>query len=537
MKARMAMLVAVVVLATLAAVAQETETAKPMSEAELIQLVQTKTPAEQIVAQIRARGIAFKPTPALEGTLKTLKAKPEIWQALTLPARVELEANVAGAEVLVDREKRGVMPAAGPLVLADFGPGSHVVRVQAEGYVGASAEVFLRPGETRRLKMELKEAVTAAPGPLGMRVNVQAGTPEDSALAELDFAKDTEARLALLQKFVERYQSSPVALLGYGLLQETYLSARRYDEALAAGEEVLRRDPRNFAARLRQVQACLGKRELEKAFDLAAQARQQVEELPAAPPPAETSTESWQQEKQRLLESAQSDLSGLAYTLFVAVSEVTEPARQVSLLERFNALFPQSEYKRQGYVLLALAYQQQGNAEKMLAWADEALKADPDQPTMLILVADVLSERRQGQAAPTAEDLKGYARARQLANHLSDLLTNQPEKVRPQGLSEEQWAPLKQSWEGIAHGALGQVLMQEEKTSEATKEFQAAVPLLKGQTLLYVRNLYRLGFAYAKLGELRSARDVLTEGAGFDTPYRQPIRELLAKVQAKLGGR
>lgn len=522
----------------LSAASAAQEAAKPMSEAELVQLVQAKTPAEQVVAQIRARGIAFKPSPQLEATLTTLKAKPEIWQALTAPASVELQANVAGAEVVVDREKRGALPPQGPLVLSDLAAGPHVIRVQAEGYVADSTEVFLKPGERRPLRMELKESVAAVPGPLGIRVNVQAGTAEDAALAEMEFVKETDARVTALQKFIEGHQSSPVALLAYAQLQDTYLSAKRYDESLAAGEELLRRDPRNFAARLREVYAYIGKGELEKAFDVTAQALKVVEEARTAAAPEGTPTESWESEKARLLENVQGDLSSLTYNLFLAISEVSDAARQVPLLERFNELFPQSPYRRQSYVLLALACQKLGNAEKMLAWADEALKADPDQPSMLILVADVLSERRlSSQAAPTAEDLKGYAHARELANHLLDLLANQPDKVRPPGLSDEQWQPLQQSWEGIAHGALGQVLMQEEKTAEAIKEFQAAVPLLKGQTVLYARNLYRLGFAYAKLGDLRQARDVLTEGAALDTPYRQPIRDLLGKVQAKLGGR
>lgn len=514
--------------------AQEPEGAKPLSEAEFVTLVNAKTPPEQIVAEIRARGIAFELTPKLEEGLKSLQLEVLI-EALTEPARVELRSNAAGAEVTVDGEKREPVSAQGEVGLSGLAPGTHIIQLRAEDYVSDSVQLFLKPGETRQVELELRAAVVATPGPLGTQVSVQAGTTADAALAELEFAKEPEERLPLLQKLVERYAESPLALLGYAQLQETYLQAEQFDNAIAAGENILQRDPRNFAARVRQVRASAGKGDLEKGFEYAAQASQLVEELPAAPPPEGITAESWESEKRDLLKDAQGELRTLAYTLFAGASQVADPARKVALLERFVEMFPASDYLGSALMQLALASQQRGDAEASLRWADRGLELNPDQGILLMLAADVLSERGQN-----------LAKARALAAHLLELLSADPEKVRPEGLPEEQWASLRPLWEGTGHSVLGQVLLHEgaaqparekEITRRAVTEFRAASPLLKGQPQLYARNLYRLGFAHQKLGELALARDVLTEAAALESPYRPLAQDLLAKVKQALARR
>ncbi|MFQ5664464.1 MAG: hypothetical protein ACE5HL_11610 [Terriglobia bacterium] len=536
MRIRTAGLLLLGLLGTVGLAAQEPPVAKPLTQATFIRLVNEMAneniSLEEIVAQVRARGIAFQLTPELEEGLKKLEGGDELVKVLTEPATVELHANVPGAEVSVDGEKRDPVSLQGQLVLGGLTPGRHLIQLRAAGYVGTRIDVFLKPGETRRVEVELGTAVVATPGPLGVRVNVQAGTPEDRALVELEFVKDPEERRERLQSMIERDADSPLALLAYGMLQETYLEAEQFDASLAAGEEVLRRDPRNLPARVHQALAYLGRGEPEEAFESAGRARRLVEDLRAAPAPTGTAPETWEDQKQRLIDGAGRQLNNLAYALFVGTGQVQEPARKIALLERFLALFPQSDYRRLVFANLAFAHQQQGNPEKVLEWGGRALDANPDEPSMLVLVADVLSERRQQ-----------LNRARELATRLLDLLQTQAEKVRPPGWADEQWAAQKQLWEGLGHSILGYVLLLEgaaqpasekAKTQQAIQEFRAANPLLQGQAQLYARNLYRLGFAHAKLGELPQAREALAEVMKLETPYRQLARPLLEKVEQRL---
>lgn len=522
------------VLLAVGAAAQDPAVEKPMSEPEFIQLVNAKAPVDDIIAAVRGRGISFRLSAELEGGLRKLKHESLI-AVLKEPARVELHTNALGGKVAVDGEEQGALSAQGQASLTGLAPGDHVLRVRGEGYVDETLTVFVKPGETRRLEVTLRPAVTSTPGPLGSRVSVQAGTAADAALTELEFIKDTPTRAAKLQQMVERFGDNPVLLLAYASSQEAYLEAGQYNQAIAAGEEILRRDPQNFSARVRQAHAYAGTGELEKGLEVAAQARALMDAVAAAPAPDGMGADAWESEKQGLLERAKAQWGNLSYAVFVAATQVTDPARKAALLELFVRIFPESIYRQAAHLQLALAAQQLGDADRMVGAADRGLALNPNDGVLMALLADVLSERGQN-----------LGRARELATRLLDLLKNDSAKVRPEGLGDEQWAPLAQLWEGTAHSILGQVLMHEEtaqavagmgKTRQAIEEFKAAAPLLKGETQSYARNMFRLGFAYAKIGQLPQARDALTEVMGLETPYRQVAGPVLEQVKRKLGPR
>ncbi|MBI2956004.1 MAG: PEGA domain-containing protein, partial [Acidobacteria bacterium] len=428
---RKAMPTGLLVLFFLAALPAAAQTG-PLSQNDIIQMAQAKTPVEKIITQVRARGIAFVPSAELETTLTQLKVKKEHLQqlmaALRAPAAIELTANVAGGEVTLDGAPRGELSADGRIAFRDLSPGTHVIRLRARGHVPVNTDVFLKPGETAQVNLKLDSAVSATPGPLGTRVNVQAGTFEDTALAELDFEKDPAKRIERLEKIVATYGDDPFTLLAYGMLQDAYLAASNYDRALAAGQTLLERDPRNFAGTVRQARASMGRQELEPALAHAARARSLIEELKAGPAPDNLSAEAWERERQALLETAQPQLDSLTYDLLIAASDHPDPAAKTVLLERFLATFPDSPYRRSAFLTLALTAQGLGDLDRMLHWATQGLELDPNQGFLIVIVADTLSERGQ--------DL---ARARELASRLLDLVSNQPDKLRPEGIDDAQW--------------------------------------------------------------------------------------------------
>ena len=501
---------------------------RPMSEAEFISLVNAKTPEDKLIETVRARGVTFKPSAALDEGLRKLKFT-RLLTALTEPATLEITVSVPGAEVLVDAEKRAAVSPDGRAVVGGIAPGEHSLDVRAGDYVDANQKLFLKPGETQRLEIALRAAVSLTSGPLGSRVSVQAGTPADAALAQLEFATTPEDRVEMLTKLVKEFASSPLAFEGYRLLQGTYLEMNRYDESLAAGDEILKRDPKNFSARVRQAHAYFGKGEAENALKAADEARALLDAVGTAVPPMGADPAAWQREKEELVETARNEWNGLAYSAYVGLSQVADPGEKRALLEHYLHIFPQSAYRPAALGLLALTAQQMGDAEGMMRYANLGLEANPDSPMLLILVSDVLSERGQE-----------LARARGLATRLLDLLKSSPDKVRPEGLSDEQWAAQREVWEGLTRSILGQILLREKDTGAAIREFRAAMPLLQSQPLLSARNLYRLGFTLASIGgreNLQEAQRLLTEVVQSQTPYASLARDLLAKVQAKLGPR
>src|SRR3990167_5798012 len=192
-----------------------------MSEAELISLVNAKTPEDRLIEMVRGRGVAFKPSAALDEGLRKLKLT-RLLATLTEPGTLEVTVNVPGADVLVDGEKRGAAGPDGTALVLDVAPGEHSLDVRAESYVEASQKFLLKPGETGRLEVALRAAVSLTPGPLGSRISVQAGTPADAALAGLEFAEGAE-RIERLKKLVAEFASSPLAFMGYDMLQQSYL--------------------------------------------------------------------------------------------------------------------------------------------------------------------------------------------------------------------------------------------------------------------------------------------------------------------------
>ncbi|HXE75223.1 MAG TPA: PEGA domain-containing protein [Candidatus Xenobia bacterium] len=516
--------------------AQEAES--PISEAEFVRMIQAKAPADQIVAAIRARGIAFKLSPQLESDLRTLKISSAVIDLLKAPGHLEIRANAPGGEVMVDGQPRGALSAEGILMVKDLASGPHVVRVRAEGRVPAQGDAFIKPGETARVDLVLLPAVSTTPGPLGARINVQAGTVEDAALVDLEFEKDPDARAKKVDAIAQQFgRDSPVTALAYGMLQDSYLTAGKYSEALAAGDKVLERDPLNFPAIVRQARAWAGQGLLENALEQAARAQRLVNELQTATPPSDLSPTAWESEKRKMSDTASAELQSLSYDLIVATTQVEDAGRRAKLAQRFLEVFPESPYRSSAYFTLAVAAQQQGDVPNLVKWSDAGLETEPHNAVLLMMLATTLAERGVAGGPPTKDDLE---KARDAATRLLELLTKDPDKARVAGTSDEQWAAQKQVLEGMGHLSLAQVLLNEgadplnkPKLEQAIAEFKLAGPMIKSDNYSYARNQFLLGFAYAKLGEAASARAVLNEVVALDTPYRDHARDLLSKLKPR----
>jgi len=203
----------VLFLSVASALTAQEPAAAPMSQPEFVGLVNAKTPAADIIAQVRARGIAFEVDPPLEAALLKIEGGPELLNALREPATLEVSVNVAGAEVVVDGQARGAVPAQGPAVVAGLAPGTHLLRVQAERHSGERVNVFLKPGETHRATVTLIPSVEFRPGPLGLDVNVKAGSKEDTLVSGIESQTDPVLRVARLQSVLQDYPGHPFEFL------------------------------------------------------------------------------------------------------------------------------------------------------------------------------------------------------------------------------------------------------------------------------------------------------------------------------------
>lgn len=351
---------------------------------------------------------------------------------------------------------------------------------------------------------------------LGKTVTIAAGTPEDRALLTIEQESDPAKRIELLEKFVQEFAGG-ARLLGYRRLQASYLSAGELDKAIGSGLQALKLDASDFSTLANLTRAFAQKQDAAQAFSYGMLAVGLVQRLKGMAPPEGTGADVWESFKGNLLEQAQPDYQFLEYTLYQLASQQADPATQGALFERYIDAFADSGYLPAAYQACFGAYQRAGDADKVLEVGEGALAKNSDNLLVSLLVADGLSELG-----------KHLERAEALAQRIPELADK---AARPETQSEEQWTQQKNTWKGVALSIQGQILMHREKTLEATAKFHDAEPLLAPQSgVALARNLYREGYAYAKLGRLDPARRALMQAVAIESPYKAVAQELLNKV-------
>lgn len=353
---------------------------------------------------------------------------------------------------------------------------------------------------------------------LGKPDTVSAGSPEDRAVTAIEELEDTAKKIELYEKFVLEFRGN-ARLLGYRRLQVLYLEVGDLDKAIQNGLNALRLDASDYGTLTNLTRAFARKQDAPQAFTYGTLAVGLVNRLRETGPPEGTSPETWQSQKTNLLELAQPNYQSLEYTLYQLASQQADPILQGALFERYIDTFVGSSYLPAAYQACLSAYQRAGNADKLLEVGDAILAKEPENLLVTLLVADGLSELG-----------KHLDQAEALAAKIPELTDKAP---RPENTTEEQFAAQKNLQKGLALSIQGQILMHRQKDAEAIAKFREADPLLAGQPIPQARNLYRLGFAYAKLGRLDPARQILMQAVSIESPYKGVAQELLNKVNAR----
>jgi len=353
---------------------------------------------------------------------------------------------------------------------------------------------------------------------IGKVVAVQAGSPEDRALIEIDAATDPPQKLGLLDKFVAEFGQGDMVLLAYDRYVNIYMAAKNYDKVFEYGDKLLAVDPDSFITAFNLARVAQEKGDEMKLFDYGERAGNIVQRFKARPVPQGTDPATWEQKKADTIADIKDNLNYVAYTLFTTALQVKDPAQRTTLLEGFVAAFPDSLYTENAQTLVATSYQQAQQPQKMLAFTQKVLAADPNDVAMLLFLADYWSER--GEQLDNADEY-----AQKVLNLLA-------QAKKPEQIPEEQWQQQLSLRKGLAYSAQGEILVNRNRNPEAVDAFKTASPLLKANPEVYGRNLYRLGFTLAKMNRVAEARTVLTEAVTVNSPYRALAQETLSKISS-----
>ncbi len=351
---------------------------------------------------------------------------------------------------------------------------------------------------------------------IGRSVSVAAGTPEDKALTDIYAATDGPDKIALLDKFMADYGKGDMELLGDQLYVQSYLAQKDYAKVYVYGDKVLALDPDNFSTAVIMVHAAEEQGDSAKLFAAGEKVAAIVTRYKAASAPEGTPVDTWTAQRQGVLKTVEGDVGYVQYALLNAAYKTTDATARAALLERYVVTFPDSTYTVSAREQTAIAYQQAQNAPKMLAAAQSLLASNPDDISMLILLADTW-----------CNDTAHLDKAATYSQHALDLLA---QAKKPDNVDDDQWQKQVAIQKGLAYSSLGEVNVNKNRNPQAIDEFKQASPLLKSDTFSYAQNQYRLGFTLAKMQRIPEARVVLTEVIGLNSPYKARALDTLNKI-------
>jgi len=362
-------------------------------------------------------------------------------------------------------------------------------------------------------------AVSAAHAQLIRTTPVHAGSPEEKALDEISNATDPTQKLALIDKFTADFGQGDMAIMANELYVSYYSDTKNYAKMAEYAQKILALDPDNFNATIHLARAESELGNTAALFDTSEKLNAIIARYKAQTPPPNSIPDAWKARHDQALADQHDQIQYVQTLLVNGVYKAQSPADRAAFGERFVADFPDSPYASTCESLAASAYQQMQDFPKMIAADEKALTLDPNNIDALILLADSYSS--EGKELDKAE-----ADSKKAISLLSSA-------KKPDNLTDDQWQKQVALQTGIAWSAEGQVLINRDNLEGAVAAFQKANPLLKdNNTFLYARNLYRLGFTYARLKKVPEATTALKEAATFDTPFKALAQQTLQQLGA-----
>lgn len=354
----------------------------------------------------------------------------------------------------------------------------------------------------------------------------KAGTPEDKALDEISNTTDPAQKLALIDKFQADYGQGEFAALALDLHVSYYSDAKDYAKVADYAQKILALDPDNFAAVVHLAHAYSELHNPGAMMDTLEKMSAILTRYKAQSAPADAASD-WKSLHDQSLSDQQPQIEYVQSLVANGIFVDTNPAERAALADRYATACPDAAYAPMAESLAATSYQQTQDSPHMIAAAEKAVSMNPNSIDMLLLLADTYSSSG-----------KNLDKASDYAKKALQLL---PDAKKPDGIPDDQWKKQITLQTGVAWSALGQVQINKNDLNGAVASFQKASPLLKADTPTYARNLYRLGFTYARLQKIPEAKAALTEAVSYNTPFKALAKQTLDQLgnapPAKRAGR
>jgi len=163
--------------------AKAQKSSKPVSKEDVLELLTGDVAPERVIAIVRAQGVSFKLTPAVEDEIRKAGGNDDLLKAIrelapkpsaALPAKAKsatteppagppvllIEATPGDARVYIDDEPVATTSPEGRLKLSTLSPGEHRVRLTQRGFKDYEETVQLTSGETTHVSTALVATAT-----------------------------------------------------------------------------------------------------------------------------------------------------------------------------------------------------------------------------------------------------------------------------------------------------------------------------------------------------------------------------------------
>lgn len=356
---------------------------------------------------------------------------------------------------------------------------------------------------------------TASRAQLAKAITTKAGTPEDKALDEISSTTDPAAKLALIDKFNAELAKDEYAILGLDLYVSYYSDQKNYPKMAEYSQKILAIDPDNYNAALHLANAQFEAGNVAATIEAGEKISGILTRYKAQTAPADADA-NWASLHKQYFDDQKGQINYVQNIMFNSLYKIRAPAERAAFAERIVAAFPDGPYAVPSEVMAANSYQQAQDNPKMVVAAEKTLTMDANSTDMLVLLAEYYSS-----AAEQLDKALAYAKK------AIELL---PNAKAPQGVAADQWQNQIKLQTGVAWSAEGQVLINKNDLEGAATAFRTASPLLKAEVNAYARNLYRLGFTYARQKKVPEATAALNECISLNTPFKAPAQQTLTQM-------
>jgi tetratricopeptide (TPR) repeat protein len=162
------------------------------------------------------------------------------------------------------------------------------------------------------------------------------------------------------------------------------------------------------------------------------------------------------------------------YNAYVALMQMTDPAAMEKAADDFVAKYPDSELKSAVYQRTMATYQQAGNEEKTLEMGRKSLTYNPDDPTVLVSIGELIASRTRETDLDKDQRL---AEATKDAKHALETVTDFP---APPNMPAEQVEKIKNEIRGSAYSVMGMADYTNKNYSAAADNFKQSIDVTKG---------------------------------------------------------